>query len=149
VLKIGVTPGLRRHLGDVKLVVEVAVDAKAGTDYCVDRLPGLRQRNWDMKQELARRRIGDDRSLIADDEIVETRLLEVRLHGTEHAAGDDDDVSAACPRPHQRSAGARVEHAVLGDQRPVEVEREGGDVPREALRERERYGAWPPVELTT
>jgi hypothetical protein len=42
-----------------------------------------------------------------------------------------------------------VEYAVLGDQRPVEVEREGGDVPREALRERERYGALPPVEATT
>jgi hypothetical protein len=54
-----------------------------------------------------------------------------------------------CPCPHERVACARAEHAVLGDQRPVEVEREGGDVPREALRERERYGALPPVKSTT
>jgi hypothetical protein len=44
---------------------------------------------------------------------------------------------------------ARAQHSVLGDQRPVEVEREGGDVPREVLRELDRYGALPPVESTT
>lgn len=48
-----------------------------------------------------------------------------------------------------RSARAWPEQRVLGDQRPVEVERESGDVPREALRERERYGALPPVDSTT
>jgi hypothetical protein len=42
-----------------------------------------------------------------------------------------------------------VQHAVLGDQRPVEVEREGGDAPREALRELDRYGVLPPVDVTT
>jgi hypothetical protein len=42
-----------------------------------------------------------------------------------------------------------MEHAVLGDQRPVEVEREGGDAPRESVRELDRYGTWPPVEVTT
>jgi hypothetical protein len=49
----------------------------------------------------------------------------------------------------ERFPGARPQHAVLGDQRPVEVEREGGDLRRKSLRERERYGALPPVELTT
>jgi hypothetical protein len=43
----------------------------------------------------------------------------------------------------------RPEHAVLGDQRPVEVEREGRDPPRESLREVYCYGALPPVESTT
>ena len=51
--------------------------------------------------------------------------------------------------PNAFATGRNPQHAVLGDQRPVEVEREGGDVPREALRERERYGALPPVDSTT
>jgi hypothetical protein len=52
-------------------------------------------------------------------------------------------------RPGERVACPRPQHAVLGDQRPVEVEREGGDAPREPLREDDRYGALPPVEVTT
>ena len=44
---------------------------------------------------------------------------------------------------------ARAQNAVLGDQRPVEIEREGGDASREARRELERYGAVPPVDFTT
>jgi len=40
-----------------------------------------------------------------------------------------------------------VQHAVLGDQRPVEVEREGADARREPRRK--LYGAVPPVESTT
>jgi hypothetical protein len=47
----------------------------------------------------------------------------------------------------QRLAGSRRQHAVLGDQRPVEVEREGGDARREAGRK--LYGALPPVDVTT
>jgi hypothetical protein len=50
-------------------------------------------------------------------------------------------------RPRERLAGARPQHAVLGDQRSVEIEREGGDVRRK--RGGERYGAVPPVETTT
>ncbi|MFL5916046.1 MAG: hypothetical protein ACJ752_10485 [Gaiellaceae bacterium] len=44
---------------------------------------------------------------------------------------------------------ARPQNAVLGDQRPVEIEREGGDAPREPRREVERYGGVPPVDFTT
>jgi hypothetical protein len=40
-----------------------------------------------------------------------------------------------------------VQHAVLADQRPVEVEREGADVRRKPGWE--LYGAVPPVESTT
>jgi hypothetical protein len=42
-----------------------------------------------------------------------------------------------------------MQHPVLADQRPVEVEREGGDSPREFLRKLERYGVLPPVDVTT
>jgi hypothetical protein len=56
-------------------------------------------------------------------------------------------VGAGRPRPRERLLRARPQHAVLGDQRPVEVEREGGDGRRK--RGRELYGAWPPVDFTT
>jgi hypothetical protein len=52
------------------------------------------------------------------------------------------DAGGACPS--ERVAGARPQDAVLADQRPVEIEREGGDVRRERA-----YGAVPPVEVTT
>ena len=50
---------------------------------------------------------------------------------------------------HRREGGTRAgpQHAVLGDQRPVEIESERGDVPRE--RRGELYGAVPPVAVTT
>jgi hypothetical protein len=106
-------------------------------------------REWDgnVEEELARRRVGDDGSLVADDEIVELRLLEVRPGGSVHPPGDDDNVCAGCSRPRECVPGARAEDAVLGDQRPVEVEREGGDARRK--RGRKLYGTVPPVETTT
>jgi hypothetical protein len=58
-------------------------------------------------------------------------------------------VGAAQTGAVERFAGARSQHAVLGDQRPVEIEREGRDAPRERGRELDRYGALPPVEVTT
>jgi hypothetical protein len=45
----------------------------------------------------------------------------------EHPPGDHHDVSSGGARPRERFPRARVQHAVLGDQRPVEVEREGAD----------------------
>jgi len=56
-------------------------------------------------------------------------------------------VSAGHPGAVQRLTGTGPEHAVLGDQRAVEVEREGGDARREARRE--LYGTVPPVDVTT
>jgi hypothetical protein len=56
-------------------------------------------------------------------------------------------MGARRPRPLERIPGARAQLAVLCDQRPVEVEREGGDVRRK--RGGELYGAVPPVESTT
>jgi hypothetical protein len=57
-------------------------------------------------------------------------LLEVREHRPEHPASDDDHMCPRRPRPRQRFPCARVQHAVLGDQRSVEVEREGADARR-------------------
>ena len=147
VLEVGVAPRLRCHLRDVEQVVDVAVEVKAGGEHGVHRLARLGERDGDVEEELSRRRVGDDGSLVADDEIVELRLLEVRAHRPEHPPGDDDDVGARRPRPRERVPGARPQHAVLGDQRPVEIEREGGDVRRK--RGGEVYGAVPPVESTT
>jgi hypothetical protein len=103
---------------------------EAGREHGVHSLPRLGERDGAVEKELARRGVGDDGSLVADDEIVELRLLEVRPHRSEHSPGDDDDVDAAGARPRERVAGARPQDAVLADQRPVEVEREGGDVRR-------------------
>jgi hypothetical protein len=148
-LEVGIPPRLGRHLGDVEEVVEVAVHVEAGRNHRVHRLPRLRQGDGDVNEPLACRRIGDDRALVADDEIVEPRLLEVRPHRPEHAARHDDDVSAGRARPLERGLCPGTQRAVLGDERPVEIEGEGGDGPRKARRKLDRYGAVPPVEVTT
>ncbi len=77
-LEVGVRARLRRHLGDVQLVVDVAVDVEAGVDDGVDRLERDGARNRNVPQELAGHRVGDDGALVADDRIVEPRLLEIR-----------------------------------------------------------------------
>jgi hypothetical protein len=120
---------------------------ESGREHGVHRLPGLGERDGNVEEELARRRVGHDGTLVTDDEIVELCLLEVRPYGSEHPPGDDHDMCAGAPGPRERFPGARPQHAVLGDQRPVEIEREGGDVRRK--RRRELYGAVPPVEATT
>ena len=76
-LELGVAPRLGRHLRDVELVVDVAVEVEAGLEHGVHRLPRLGERDGEVEKELARRGVGDDGSLVADDEIVELRLLEV------------------------------------------------------------------------
>jgi hypothetical protein len=120
---------------------------EAGREHGVHRLPGLGERDGNVEEELARRRVRDYGSLVTDDEIIEPCLLEVRPYGSEHPPGDDHDVGAGGTRTHKRFPGARPQHAVLGDQRPVEIEREGGDA--RPKRGREFYGAVPPVESTT
>jgi hypothetical protein len=100
-----------------------------------------------VEQELACRRVGDDGSLVTDHEIVQPGLLEIRPDRTKHPSGDDDHVRARLARSRERRPRARTQSAVLGDQRPVEIEGEGGDVRRK--RGREIYGAWPPVDFTT
>ena len=50
-----------------------------------------------------------------------------------------------------RRARVRAQHRVLGDKRAVEIDRERGDVLREAGRKLEQcgYGGVPPVDFTT
>jgi hypothetical protein len=58
-------------------------------------------------------------------------------------------MSTGLARAVEGVAGARPQDAVLGDQRPVEVAREGGDPLRESVREFDCYGTVPPVDVTT
>jgi hypothetical protein len=44
---------------------------------------------------------------------------------------------------------ASPQHAVFGDERPVEIEREGADAAREVRGQLDGYGALPPIESTT
>ena len=55
VLEVGVPPRLRRDLGDVQLVVDVAVEVEAGRDDGVDRLERALARDGDVAEELAGR----------------------------------------------------------------------------------------------
>jgi hypothetical protein len=77
---------------------------------------------------------------------VEAALDEVRQHGAEHPPGDDDDVHAGGARRCDRRLRARAEDGVLGDERPVEVDRECRERVRKAGRK--VYGV-PPVDFTT
>ncbi|MDE3024438.1 MAG: hypothetical protein KGI93_02595 [Acidobacteriota bacterium] len=54
---------------------------------------------------------------------------------------------AGVARRRDRRFRARPEDGVLADQRPVEIDREGGERMREAGRE--VYGTVPPVDFTT
>jgi hypothetical protein len=60
-------------------------------------------------------------------------------------------VRAGCADALDRLARVRSQHRVLGDERAVEVDREGGDVLREGgwKLEQSGYGGVPPVALTT
>src|SRR5205823_11443466 len=94
---------------------------------------------------------GDDGALVADDGIVDTRLFDVRKHGPEHAAGDDDHAGAGSADARDRLARARSQHCILRDECAVEIDRERSDVFRECGRKLEQrgYGGVPPVALTT
>jgi hypothetical protein len=120
---------------------------EAGVEHGVHCVARVGKRDRDVEQEVAARRIRDDRSLVTDDRIIEAGLLEIRPDRPKHPAGHDDHVRAALPRAAERVARARAQHAVLRDQRPVEVEREGGNAPRKIRGE--LYGALPPVDVTT
>jgi hypothetical protein len=81
-------------------------------------------------EELACARVGDRGALVADDRVLDARLLEVRAHGAEHPAGGDDDAQPACAGPFDRGQRPRPEQPVLPDQRPVEVAGEDVDLAR-------------------
>ena len=140
VLKAGVALGFRRRLGDVELVVDVAVEAKAlGLDRR-DRLPRKLERNRDVAEEAAARRLGDHGPLVADDGIVDPELERVGANGLEHPPGHDHDVDAGRAGGVDRGPSPLAEHERLGHQRPVEVAGERLDLGGKAGREAQLFG---------
>src|SRR2546423_15710902 len=135
VLEVGVASRLGRDLGDVELVLDVAVQPEAFVVDRPDRLAGGLERDGHMPQPPAALRLGDDRALVADDRVVEPGLERVRPHRPEHAPGHDYDMDARRPRGRDRTARAQAQEPVLGDQRPVEVAGERLDLAREVGRE--------------
>jgi hypothetical protein len=117
---------------------------EAGVEHRVHRLARGVERDRDVKEELPAPRIGNDGSLVADDWIV---AREVRPRRAKHPSRHDDHVRAGVANGRQGGTRTRAQHAILGDQRPVEIEGERCDVPREVRRE--VYGAVPPVAVTT
>jgi len=144
VLELRVTPRLGVELGDVQLVVDIRVQMEAGVEHGVHRLARGVERDRDVEEELAAPRIRNDGSLVTDDRIV---AREVRPHGAEHPSRHDDHVGAGVANGREGGTSARPQHAVLRDQRPIEIEGESGDVPREVRRK--VYGTVPPVAVTT
>jgi len=120
---------------------------EAGVEHGVHRIARIRERDRDVEQELATRRIGDNRALVADDRIVEARLLEIRARRAEHPSRHDDHVRAGVANGSEGGASARPQDAVLGDEGPVEIEGERGDAPGEIRGK--VYGTVPPVDFTT
>ena len=135
VLEVGVAARLRRDLGDVELVVDVAIQSEAFLLHRGDRLARERERDRDVEEEFAADRIGDGRALVADGRVVEAGLLEVGPDGSEHPAGHEDDVDPSLARRADGRTRARPKHPVLGDQRPIEIAGERRDLARELRRE--------------
>src|SRR5207237_3973943 len=118
-----------------EVVVDVAVQAEALLVHGRDRLPRQLDRDRHVAEPAAAPRLGDDGALVADDRVVEAGLERVRPDRPEHPAGDEDDVDPGRARGGDRVAGARVQEAVLADERAVEVARERVDRAGEVRRE--------------
>ena len=134
VLEVGISAGVRRHLGDEELVVDVAVEPEAlGLD-SRDRLPRERDRDRLVQEELSRRRLDDGGALVTDQRLFDTGCLRVRQHRAEHASRRDQHVDAGRLGGSNRCERPRAQDTVLGDQRPVEVAGDRGDAAREVGR---------------
>ena len=108
VLEVGVLARLRRHLRDVELVVDVAVEAEAFRVDRGDRLARELERDRLVAQPAPARRLGDDGALVTDERIVEAGLERERSRRPEHPSGHEHDVDAGGVRRPQRVARARV-----------------------------------------
>jgi hypothetical protein len=135
VLELRVAARLVGHLGDVELVVDVAVQAEPFLVHGRDRLPRQVDRDRHVPEPAAARRLGDDGALVADDRVVEARLERVRADRPEHPAGDEDDVDSRRTGGGDRAPGARVQEGVFADEGAVEVARERVDRAGEGGRE--------------
>ena len=93
-----------------------------------------------MPQPAAADRFRDDRALVADDRIVQSRVERVWAYRLEHPAGDEDDVNPCRVRGRDRRERPWMQESVFADQRAVEVAGDGLHVTREILRELQPCG---------
>ena len=135
VLEVGVRASVLGHLGDVELVVDVAVEREALLLDGRDRLPRELERDRLVQQPLARdagrRRLRPGSRRAASSIPAASRVGEC---GAEHPAGREHDVDPRCLGGGDRGDRARPQDAVLGDQRPVEVARDRRELARERRR---------------
>jgi hypothetical protein len=139
-LEVGVPARLRRDLGDVELIADVAVEREALFVNCGDHLASELERYRHVTEPPSRLWLGDHGALVADDWVVDAGLECVRPYGLEHAAGDEDDVDPLVPEGADCGARARPQYGVLADQRAVEVAGDGLDVARKVVREVQPWG---------
>src|SRR5262245_64948453 len=132
VLKAGVAFGLRRHLGDVELVVYIAVDVESLVLERRDRRAGGLERDRLVAQELAAGGIGPDGPPAADDRLPAPGLLQMGPARAEHPAGDDEDAQTGLSRPPDRRERSWPQCPVLPDECPVEVAGEDVEVARKS-----------------
>src|SRR5581483_4723236 len=130
-LELRVPVGLGRLARDIELVVDVDVEWVAGGLHLPDRVACQVERDRHVAQELARLRVGDDGALVADERVVEARVVRVADGGLVHAAGHDQDVQSRLARGVDRALRTRPELDVLAYERPVEVARERAQAARE------------------
>jgi hypothetical protein len=130
ILEVRVRPRLRRHLGDVELVVDVAVHVEALAGYGGDRLARQLQRDRLVAEEAPRCGLRHDGALVADHRLVPD---EVRTDCLEHSPGHDDERDAGRAHPLDRRPAARMELRVFSDQGPVEIAGECVDPPRKLV----------------
>ena len=133
VLERRVGVGLRSGPPDVELIVHVAVDREPFLVESRDGLARELERDRLVQEELPAHGIRHDGALVTDDRSREARLGDVRQDGAEHATGHDDDVQAGVACRRERLARAGAQHAVLADQRPVEIARERSSRARKML----------------
>jgi hypothetical protein len=133
-----------RHLRDVELVVDVAVEAEAGVLHGRDRLPRELDGDRLVQEPLAGRRIDDGRTLVADERLPDPRRARVGEGGAEHPPRGDQERGPCCARRADRGDRARAELTVLRDQSAVEVAGERRDVGRKGRRKDQ-----PEVDWTT
>jgi hypothetical protein len=123
-LEARISLGGGRHLRDVELVVDVAVQPEARALDRRDRLSREHERDWHVPEEATASRLGHDSALVADDGVVEPRLLDVGPHRPEHPSSDDEDADPGGPRRADGCERPLTEDEALGKERPVEVARE-------------------------
>src|SRR5262245_55744426 len=121
VLKVGVATRRRRDLRDIELVSDVAVHPEPLIRYGADRLAGELERDGLVAEPASADRFRDDRTLIADHRVLDSRLQRVRPDRPEHPPGHENDVDPCRARGRDRGLRPRAEDAVLADQRAIEV----------------------------